>query len=59
MYIETIEDFNYTRDFQRYMEETERAQEWDDLMCTLQEIVEEAKPGEWWAEMEKVYDLNW
>ena len=32
--------------------------EWDELMRTYQVPVSEAKPGEWWAEMELVYDLE-
>ncbi len=59
MYIETADDFEYPGDFVRYMEQTERAQEWDDLMVSFQEKVDEAKPDELWAEMEQVYDLDW
>jgi hypothetical protein len=28
-------------------------------MHTMQERVPEAKPSEWWAMMELVFDLNW
>ncbi len=59
MYIETVDDFEYPSDFVKYMEQTERAQEWDDLMVTFQAKVDEAKPDEWWAQMEQVYDLDW
>jgi L-rhamnose mutarotase len=36
-----------------------RVQEWEALMRTLQERAPEARPDEWWAEMELVFDLNW
>ena len=57
MYMETIDDFDLDRDFCRYME-SQRAQEWDTLMRTYQEPVPEARPDEWWASMEPVYDLE-
>jgi L-rhamnose mutarotase len=31
---------------------------WDALMRTLQEPVPEARPGEWWSAMERVFDLD-
>jgi len=31
----------------------------DELMRTLQERAPEAKPDDWWAPMEEVFDLNW
>ena len=33
--------------------------EWDELMRGFQEPVPGAKPGEWWAGMEEVFDLDW
>ena len=36
----------------------EREKEWDNLMRTFQLPVPEAKPGEWWAGMELVYDFE-
>ena len=32
--------------------------EWDELMRAFQKPVKEAKHGEWWAEMELVFDLE-
>ena len=58
MYLEAADDFDLERDFPRYME-SPRAQEWDALMRDFQEPVPEAAPGEWWAPMEEVFDLNW
>lgn len=37
----------------------ERTRQWDKIMNALQCPVPEAKPGEWWAEMELVYDNLW
>ena len=36
----------------------ERENEWEMLMRNFQRPVPDAKPGEWWAEMEEVYDLE-
>ena len=54
MYIETPDDFDPARDFDRYMA-NDRAKEWDDLMRTFQEPVPGAGPGDWWTPMEEVY----
>ena len=32
---------------------------WDELMRSMQERVLGAKPSEWWAMMQLVFDLNW
>ena len=58
MYLETPDDFDLERDFQRYTEASPRAAEWDALMREFQVRVPDAKPGEWWAAMEEVFDLN-
>jgi L-rhamnose mutarotase len=58
MYLEASDDFDLARDFPRYMQ-TERAQEWDALMRTFQEPAPEAAPGEWWASLDEVFDLDW
>ena len=57
MAMETIDDFDVARDFPRYLEQHPRCQEWDELMRRFQEPVAEAKPGEWWAMMEPVFEL--
>ena len=57
MYMETVDDFEPARDLPRYAE-VERAKEWDDLMRTFQQPVPDAAPGEWWAEMEEVFDRD-
>ena len=58
MYLEARDDFDLGRDFPRYME-SERAREWDVLMRGFQEPAPEAAPGEWWAPMGEVFDLDW
>ena len=57
MYLETPDDFDLERDFQRYTEASPRAAEWDALMREFQVRVPDAGPGEWWAAMEEVFDL--
>ena len=58
MYCETKDGFDPTKDFARCNDDPEYRR-WDELMRTMQERVPEAKPGEWWAMMELVFDLNW
>ncbi len=58
MYLEAPDDFDLDRDFPLYMQQSPRAQEWDTLMREYQEPVSGAKPGEWWAPMEEVFDLH-
>ena len=41
-----------------FIDRTRKAAEWDELMRTFQEPVAEARPGEWWASMECVFDLD-
>lgn len=57
MAMETVDTFDIERDFPRYLEEHPKCREWDELMRTFQEPVEEAKPDEWWAQMEPVFEL--
>ena len=58
MYMTTTDDFVAERDFPKYVEQNPKAAEWDELMRTFQEPVDEAAPGEWWALMEPVFDLQ-
>lgn len=57
MYMEAVGGFDPERDFRR-LNEVPRYREWDELMRTLQERAPEAKPGDWWAPMEEVFDLS-
>ena len=58
MYCETRDGFDPAKDFARANDDP-TYQKWDELMRTMQERVREAKPKEWWAEMELVFDLSW
>jgi L-rhamnose mutarotase len=58
MLMETVDAFDPGRDFERYMQRGGRIAEWQALMESLQEPVAEARPGEWWADMELVYALE-
>ena len=57
MAIETVDDFDPARDFPRYLDLHPRCREWDELMRNFQEPVPEAQPDEWWATMERVFEL--
>jgi len=58
MYCETRDGFDPAKDFARANDDP-TYRKWDELMHTMQERVREAKPKEWWAEMELVFDLSW
>ncbi len=58
MYMRAEEGFDPARDLGG-LDDDPRYREWDELMRSLQEPVPEARPGEWWASMEEVFDLNW
>ena len=55
MYLEASEDF----DFSLLANASKETKEWNKLMSTLQVPVSSVKPGEWWHQLEKVYDLKW
>jgi len=57
MYLEVPDEFDFPTDFARYIE-VPRAKEWDEFMRGFQEKVPSAKPDEWWAQMEQVWDLR-
>jgi L-rhamnose mutarotase len=58
MLMETVDGFDADRGFARYVASDPRIAEWQSLMESLQEPVPEARPGEWWADMELVYTLE-
>jgi L-rhamnose mutarotase len=57
MYMETVDGFDPRSDF-RKLNDIPRYREWDELMRTLQELAPEARPGDWWAPMEELFDLS-
>jgi L-rhamnose mutarotase len=58
MYLQTDDTFEPARDFDRINEDPPSAR-WNALMAELQAAAPEAKPGQWWAAMELVFDLDW
>jgi len=56
MVVETDDDFDPAR-YQDYAADP-RTGEWDALMRTFQRPAPFAKPGEWWAQLEEVFDLS-
>lgn len=58
MVLNVEDDFDYRVDFKHYLEETPRAKDWDKIMRGYQQPVPWAQDGDWWASMERVYDLN-
>ncbi len=58
MAMDTTDDFEPARDFAGYEAGHPRRAEWQRLMESFQQPVADAKPGEWWAEMEEVFRLN-
>ena len=57
MYYEAPDDFAPARDYQSYAKNA-RCAAWDALMRGFQQRAPGAKAGEWWADMELVFDLE-
>ena len=57
MLIEADDDFDPKLDLQNHAAGL-REKEWEDRMSKFQLPVEEAGEGEWWAQMELVFDMN-
>lgn len=55
-FIETADSFDPVRDLPR-LNANPRYAEWDHLMRTMQQRVDEAGPDDWWSPMEEVFDL--
>jgi len=58
MYFEAPDGFDPDRDFAQLLDDPTYV-EWDRQMRELQEPAPEARPGEWWARMDMVFDLDW
>jgi L-rhamnose mutarotase len=56
-FIETSDAFDPVKDLPR-LNDNPRYAEWDRLMRTMQEKVDEAQPDDWWAPMEEVFELE-
>ena len=57
MMLETNEDFNLVRDFER-MGTLSRQKDWAELMLTLQKQLPFAKQNEHWLKMNHIFNLN-
>jgi L-rhamnose mutarotase len=57
MYCDTVDGFDPDVDFARCSDDP-TYRRWDELMRSMQRRVDEARPGEWWAMMELVFDLS-
>jgi L-rhamnose mutarotase len=57
MYYEAPDSFIPERDYQSYAKDA-RCAAWDTLMRGFQARVPEARPGDWWAPMDLVFDLE-
>ena len=58
MYLQTDDDFEPARDFARINADPTSAR-WNAVMADLQARAPEARPDEWWALMDLVFDLTW
>jgi len=58
LYLEAPSGFDPAVDLGRLNEDPD-CRRWDALMRTLQEPVKEASAGDWWTDMELVFDLDW
>ena len=57
MVVEMRNDVDYLAAFSAHACSSPRVAEWERLMKSLQEQPACAKPGEWWARMERVFHL--
>lgn len=57
MYAEADDTFDPARDYQAYAADA-KCRTWDDAMRRYQRIAPGARPGEWWAGMTQVFDLE-
>ncbi len=57
MYAEADDAFDPQRDYQSYASNP-KCREWDELMRRFQQPAPGGKPGEWWAAMQEVFDLE-
>jgi L-rhamnose mutarotase len=58
MIVELDDGLDFERVFATHRASNARVAEWEALMRSLQEPVEAAEPGEWWAIMEPLFHLN-
>jgi L-rhamnose mutarotase len=57
MIVELNDDVDVRRAFVAHRASSARVAEWEQLMQSMQEPSPDARPGEWWAQMEPVFRL--
>jgi L-rhamnose mutarotase len=58
MVVDMREGVDYRDAFRLHSASSPRVAQWEQLMTSFQEPVPEAAPGEWWAAMEPVFQLE-
>jgi hypothetical protein len=58
MIVEMADGIDYRSAFKVHAASSQRVAEWERLMKTLQEPDANAQPGEWWAVMEPVFQMD-
>src|SRR5262245_6665733 len=58
MVVDMREGVDYRDAFRLHSTSSPRVAQWEQLMNSFQEPVPEASPGEWWAAMEPVFQLE-
>jgi L-rhamnose mutarotase len=57
MILELVDGLDIRDVFERHSASSPRVAEWERLMKSLQQPAPGARPGEWWAAMEQVFQL--
>jgi len=55
--MEVDDNYDPENSIKDYYKSRPKVEEWAKLMATYQEPVPEARPDEWWAQMEKIFEF--
>ncbi len=58
MVMDTEDDFDPDTDLEKYLQLDPKIDQWENLMASYQEPVPEARPGEYWADLELVFRMS-
>jgi L-rhamnose mutarotase len=58
MVMDTEDDFDPDTDLEKYLQLDPKNDQWENLMASYQEPVPEARPGEYWADLELVFRMS-
>jgi L-rhamnose mutarotase len=58
MIVDTADGLDFRRCFATHVASSPRVAEWEALMQSMQEPPPGGRPGEWWAVMQPVFQLN-